>query len=62
MAAAWDGNGVRTSEGEREKGNGRAAHLVLGDIHHELDRGKIAGEGESVLDKLKKCDTRRPDV
>ena len=62
MAAAWDGNGVRTSEGEREKGNGRAAYLVLGDVHHELDRGKIAGEGEPVLDQLEQRNARRPNV
>ena len=40
----------------------KETHLVLSDIHHELDICQIARERESILDQFQEGDPCRPNV
>ncbi len=37
-------------------------YLILEDVHHELDRGEIGREGESVRHKFKQCNPSGPNI
>lgn len=40
----------------------KETHLILRDIHHQLDIRQVAREWESILDEFQEGNTCRPDV